>query len=627
MSMRRRSPRALTRPRRGAALVTVMIVSVVAVTIALASSMLVMGTSLSQRASERAAIVDDAALTGLEEARNRLNARLDTLPLTGYKTVENGVTVDGTLVKRWTWAARIGNVDSLGNTGEYGVQAEILSRAVDPSGVEAIRRTLIYQNSFARYAYFTDDGRSASGGILWFANGWTASGPFHSNDSIYVRDGSPPQAIFKDVVTTARGVYNAVDAQFDKGPAQIVAPITLPSTADLNILRDIASRAGYLFTPSYSTGDSANTTMRIEFVAVDADGDGNTTGPDDGYFRIYQQRNNTLGAGWASGRPIAPPAGAVGPLDSTLYSPNCGATVSVGGVTATPVRFSQVLESVGTTYRLRMLLKQNAFDDATARCFLGGDPRLTATGLFTASDAGGDWLPRTAGSVPPLVAARPDGAYLWPLSAALNPNFRGTIFVEGRVGVSGTVRGRVTLAARNNAVVLDDLRQATNPGTASGTCKADDDIVGIFAGENVLWADNMVQAPQQRRTNDNSGWLLPRKDFSPSPAKPDIQVHAITLALRSVAAERPSPPSGLSSSYWVDRGVVRQVGGRIQQRAGQGNTFSGSIIHGYISDISFNRCAMSFPPPYFPTTQRWAVSQYFEVDPQGFTITDWIGRR
>lgn len=104
-------------------------------------------------------------------------------------------------------------------------------------------------------------------------------------------------------------------------------------------------------------------------------------------------------------------------------------------------------------------------------------------------------------------------------------------------------------------------------------------------------------------------------------------MHAITLALRSVAAERPYPPSGLGTSYWVDRGVVRQVGGRIQQRAGQGNTFSGSIVHGYISDISFNRCAMSFPPPYFPTTQRWAVSQYFEVDPQGFTISDWIARR
>ncbi|MCA0375207.1 MAG: DUF4900 domain-containing protein [Gemmatimonadetes bacterium] len=619
--------RRVIRPRRGAALVTVMIVAVVAVTIALASSMLVMGTSLTQRASERAALVDDAALTGLEEARNRLNAKLDSLPLTGYQTFEDGATLSGSLVRRWTWASRIGNVDSLGNAGEYGVQAEIISKALDASGVVAIRRALVYQSSFARYAYFTDVGRNASGSILWFANKWTASGPLHSNDSIYIADGTPPQAIFKDIVTTAKGVYNAADGQFDKGAAQIVARIALPGTADLNILRNIASRAGYLFTPSYTTGDSANTTMRIEFVAVDADGDGNTTGPDDGYFRVYQQTNNTLGAGWAAGRPIVPPAGATGPLDSTLYSPNCGVTVTVGALTATPMRFSQVLESAGGTYRLKMILKQDAFDNPNARCFLGGDPRLTATGVFTAADAGGQWLPRTAGSVPPLVAARPDGAYLWPLSTSLNPNFRGAIFVEGRVGVSGTVRGRVTLAARNNVVVLDDLRQATNPGTASGTCKADDDIIGIFAGENVLWADNMLQSPQQRRKNDNSGWLLPREDFSPSPAKPDLQLHAITLALRSVATERPSPPSGLGTAYWVDRGVVRQVGGRIQQRAGQGSTFSGTNVHGYISDISFNRCAMSYPPPYFPTTQKWAVSQYFELDPQGFSISDWFARR
>ena len=39
-------------------------------------------------------------------------------------------------------------------------------------------------------------------------------------------------------------------------------------------------------------------------------------------------------------------------------------------------------------------------------------------------------------------AARADGAYLWPLSANYNANFRGVIFVEGRVGVSGVVRGR-----------------------------------------------------------------------------------------------------------------------------------------------------------------------------------------
>ncbi|WP_373070689.1 hypothetical protein [Gemmatimonas sp.] len=623
--------RRLVRARRGMALITVMLVAVVAMTLALASTMLVMGSTLTQAASERSASLDDAALSGIEETRNRLNARLDSVPLTGFRALEtNAGVLYGNGIRRTTWVGRIGNPDSLGNAGEFGVQAEIVSQAVDASGNVAIRRALVYQQSFARYAFFTDDGSAASGGILWFANRWTASGPFHSNSTIYILSGTPPQAIFKDVVTTASGVVNATSAQWDKGQAQIIAPIALPGSADLNILRDIAQRAGYLFTPTVVTGDSALTTMRIEFVAIDVDGDGNTTGPDDGYFRVYQVRaNSAWGAGYAMARTPAPPPGAVGGQDSTLSSWNCGVTVSAGALTTVPTPFSLVAEAGGSNYRTRMLRKQSAFDHANARCFLGGDPRLNATGLFTPTDLAGDWLLRTSGSVPASVAARPDGAFLWPLSANYNPNFRGVIFVEGRVGVSGTVRGRVTLASRNNTVVLADLMQATNPGTTTGACKPDDDIVGIFSAENVLWADNMLQSPQQRRDNSTggAGWLLPRKDFSPSTSRPDLNVHATILALRSIGTERPAPPASLPAANYVNRGFVRQVGGRIQSRTGQGGTMNDGALHGYVSDISFNRCSMNYPPPYFPTTGRWTMSQFFELDPQGFNVTDWFARR
>lgn len=599
--------RTITRARRGAALVTVLIVSVVAMTMALASSMLVMGSSLTQRASERTALVDDAAISGLEEARDRLNARLASVPLTGVSTMENGVLVPGTTITRWTWVGRIGNADSLSNAGEFGVQAEIVSRARDASGVEAIRRSLVFQQSFARYAYFTNSSANSSGGPLYFANGWTASGPLHSNDWLHIAAGAPPQAIFKDAVTTARGVNNPASAQWDKGPAQIISPIPMPSTADLNILRSIAQRAGYLFTPSVVVGDSALTTMRIEFVAVDADGNGNTTGPDDGYFRVYQQtaeRNGTRNFTWgyAMGRvPDLPTT-----TDDALFSFNCG-IVNGGGFV--PRTFGN---EPNNTQRV------NAFENASSRCFLGGDPRLSSSGNFRATDEVGRWLPRTAGTVPASVASRPDGAYLWPLSANYNPNFRGVIFVDGRVGVSGVVRGRVTLASRNNMVVLTDLTQATNPSTTSGSCSADDDIVGLFAGENVLWADNSLSTPLKRVGRAT------RKDFTPSPSRPDLPLHAIVLAMRSIGTERPAPVDG----EFINRGTVRQVGGRIQDRAGQGGTFNSlGQLHGYVSDISFNRCALSFPPPYFPTTGRWTLSQFFEIDPTEFNAADWYARR
>ncbi len=197
---RLRTMRVIVRPRRGMALLTVMLVAIVGGVIALASAMMVMSGTLVQAASDRASAVDDAALAGLEEARNRLNARLDSIPVTGYSTIESNASVaNGFGVRRTTWVARIGNADSLANAGEFGVQGEIVSQAIDAGGNVAIRRSLVNQQSFARYAYFTDQSKNANGSILWFANGWTAQGPLHSNDSLYIYNGPAPQAIFKDV--------------------------------------------------------------------------------------------------------------------------------------------------------------------------------------------------------------------------------------------------------------------------------------------------------------------------------------------------------------------------------------------------------------------------------------------
>jgi hypothetical protein len=275
-----------------------------------------------------------------------------------------------------------------------------------------------------------------------------------------------------------------------------------------------------------------------------------------------------------------------------------------------------------------MINKQTAFDNINARCFLGGDDRLSPTGVFQPTDSAGGWMLRTAGTVPAAVAARPDGAYLWPLSPAYNADFRGVIFAEGRVAVSGVVRGRVTISARTNIIIAHDLVQATSPATANGNCRADDDIVGLFAGRYILYADNSLQAPQRRRDNSNTGsaWLA-RKDFDHSPRRPDMAVHAAMMALHTYGAERPNPPAGLPAAQFVNRGTVRVIGGLISNFIGQTGTMSGTSLHGVNGDLSFNRCALPFPPPYFPTTGRWSRSQIFEVNPVGFSPSTWFAGR
>ena len=638
-SRRRRIPAPST-ARRGYALLLVLLVTIVAVTLALASATQATTGRIIQNGSERTSRLDDAALSGLEFARDRLNAREDSVPADGFGTLESDVAISGLPgVKRSTWVSRLGNTDSLANAGEYGVQAEIVTKVTDRSGNVAIRRAEVYQESFARYASFSHVGKGANGATLWWALGAQAQGPVHSNDTIYVWNGNPrPQAVFHDQVTTARIILNRTAAEYrGDPPRERVAVIPLPTTAELDRVKSIANRAGYVFTPTLTVGDSANATMRIEFVAIDVNGDGNTTGPDEGYFRVYQQTSTTpYGEGYAMGAvPVPPvdpqlvPGGATTVVDSLLFSPNCGVVTTVGALQAVPQTFRRIpAVTGGANYRARMINKQTAFDNVNARCFLGGDDRLSPTGVFQPTDSAGGWMRRTSGSVPAAVAARADGEYLWPLSPALNPNFRGVIFAEGRVAVSGVVRGRVTLAARTNIIIAHDLVQATSPATANGNCRADDDIVGLFAGRYILYADNSLQAPQRRRDNSNNGgaWMA-RKDFDHSPRRPDMAVHAAMMALHTYGAERPNPPAGLPAAQFVNRGTVRVIGGLISNFIGQTGTMSGANLHGVNEDLSFNRCALPFPPPYFPTTGRWTRSQIFEINPVGFTPSGWFAGR
>jgi hypothetical protein len=662
--MRRRryaheSPVHTSGDRKGYALMVVLLITLVVGAVALHAALLGMNTTLTQGSSDRAAMLDDAALAGIEETRSRLNARLDTVPTVGYGVVEDGVDVPNVPgARRWTYVGRRGNTNGLNSTGEYGVMGHIISRVADPIGNTSIRRAEIYQESFARFADFTDRSRRSDGAALYWAQGSMLSGPVHSNDTIRVWTGTPwPQAIFRAEVSTAEIVEGKDAGEFQKGPPlERVARIQLPNTADLDRLKATATAAGYSFAPTLVIGDSANATIRLEFLAIDTDGDGNTTGPRDGYFRVYRLNNTSRGPGYARASVPLPdstwpvpdnpvPFGGGGggggggvagtPMDSILFSWNCGPTAA-GFVHGAPAEVTNdastffntpVLGSPADNYRTRMQQKQAAFDNPGSRCFLGGDERLNG-GTFRANDGAGSWMPRTSGNIPASISGRSDAAYLWPLSPSLNPNYRGVIFVEGIVALSGTVRGRVTVAARKTIVIAHNLAQAQNPGAMFG-CFPEDDIVGLFAGEYVLNADNALITPQWRRDNSPMGtdWILPRKDFDPDTRRPDLIVHAVLLALQSTATENSIAPAGLPFAHYVNRATMRMVGGRIQGRAGQAATFGPSgERHGTVSDITFNTCALQYPPPFFPTTGHWKLAQYFEVNPANFTPAEWFSR-
>lgn len=261
-----------------------------------------------------------------------------------------------------------------------------------------------------------------------------------------------------------------------------------------------------------------------------------------------------------------------------------------------------------------------------ARCYAGGDPRLVAVerpgtsgeipgrdSTFTAVDPWGSWTAFPLAVAASLTATRPnDAGYLFPLSKALNPGWQGVIYVNGTVGVSGRLRGKVTLYTTGNIGVLADLKYQTDPAT--NLCA---DIMGMISLMNVMVTDNAIHVPQlvDNTVNGNSNpatWSYKSMDDTP-----DAYVQSSIMALgNSWGAQNPTVGADSSTlmcgTAHFGRGCLWLTGSIIQrQRA----TVNGSTSNrGYAKRYSFDRCALSSPPPFFPATGRFLENRYFEVD-------------
>ena len=190
-------------------------------------------------------------------------------------------------------------------------------------------------------------------------------------------------------------------ATFAKGYEVGQKPIELPSLTSLSSLSGLATVSGFNFTPP-NTGASTGVLMRIEFVATDLDASGDSTGANEGFFRVYTAnagRSSWLRADWPSGS-----------LPSASSLLNCGDwhkvatsgdtalkffpfavhyhsgsgntwfdTVTAGGrpggLSAANIALSRAeADSVKTSNATFSGVLQHA----NARCYLGGDPHLVA---------------------------------------------------------------------------------------------------------------------------------------------------------------------------------------------------------------------------------------------------------
>jgi hypothetical protein len=446
-----------------------------------------------------------------------------------------------------------------------------LSVTQDAQGDRVVRRSEVSQESFAKYAYFT----TAENNIQ-FANGDQIFGPVFSDDYINIASSG---AIFNGPVSTHRSINGKAFGVYKQGVTEGAAFVPMPSTATLRKLQAQATIGGTsIASPTLGTEADGQATTRIEFVAVDLNGDNDSTDDGEGFMKVYQL-TNPPDIWWVVGDAKNAQQGK-GDSTSVLASANCG-LFTTGAV-------------------------------KTTRCYLGGSDSLNPGKVFTPADAHGHWLP-WLGTVDPRLATRghaADAGFLWPINRALNPNFRGVVYVEGRVAVSGKLRGRLTLAASGNIIIADDVRYETNPGAAN--CA---DILGLFSGGNIVVADNLVNDPAPGVAS-----VSPRRSWDETP---DLFLDGFVLALGTFAAEnynkgsRNAEACGAASS---GRGCLFVNGGVIQTSRGAVGLTTGE---GYVKRYQYDQCGANNPPPYFPTTGHFVRGHYYEVDPTGFDVNSY----
>jgi len=553
---------------------------------------------------------------GVEMGLSRINRDETALPDTGYALLENGFqpvdaagqTLSGLDLN--VYVARTGS--ATGSTGNF---ASIVGEA-SGYGTKWIVRMEVTEESFAKYAYFTDN----EGSNIWFAGGDEIFGPVHSNDQIKIHSSG---AWFHEEVTTGRDILYPSNGTFDRGYMEYVDTIPLPNNTDLVKLAALATAGHTHFTPP-STGQPDNVQMRIEFVTIDVNGDGDAVDDDEGLFRIYRSDDPVWvgsydGGGGGTGPWIRtcgdvhdhPVTGNPWFISAQNHVDLFNSGSAHGATTAAWEGYAPLRHGSGTnatTY-------QRSVAQPTSRCLLGGDPRLTpdnATWDFwdlTPGDEG--WLRRAdfmpGATLPAVAAARADADYLFPLHLNYNPDFRGVMFFDGLIGVSGTLNGRVTLVTSDNITLLDDFTYSVPANAAK--CN---DIAGFITARNFYIANNNLNAPQRLpswagtyRTYDDTG-----SEF----------IDGVILAIgTSFTVEEynqgPTNAQACESTPW-GRGCIYLTGGIIQDIRGAVGLTSG---RGYLKRYAYDANARFCPPPHFPTTGKFSKNRYFQVSPEAFS--------
>jgi len=570
--------------QRGVALITVLLVSLAVSSLAIAATMMTMSGTLVRKYSERTAISDQAALSGVERGLSALLGDGTLLPVSGFFPLEDSAAVYDAMGNPIPGVRRSIYLGPSSDPSRASIVSEVWTRG----GVRAVRRMEVQASSFASYGYFVGDDLNNIG----FNRNDDIFGPVHFNDPITIGSAIPPDsATFWGEVTTTATIVSAGYGSFRKGPpTEGVGNIPLPEISSFAGLETMATNANLRFSSTTAGPNSAP--MRLEFIAVDMDGDTTTTNDIEGFVRVYTTSED---------RPYTIAAVQGG---SPLTTPNCG----VWNDTTFRSFENTLLDSIAA---------KAAVDSNRYRCYLGGDPILN-NGTFSASIGPGTWVLWGGAPVPNLSTVRPsDYLYLHPYTSALNSNSAGVIYVDGDVAVSGIVAGRVTVVAADDIIIVDDLVQYTDPG--QNACAAD--MLGLIAFDDIVVADNTLNTPQRYIGGSSYHTMDDTKDEF---------VHAVAMALSEFRVHNAllGPDDADNGGFGAEpcegipggRGCLYFIGGILQEHRG----YIGGDGTGHRLRHSFNQCVLQGGPPQFPATGSFSKRRVVEMDAANFDPVTWF---
>ncbi len=156
-----------------------------------------------------------------------------------------------------------------------------------------------------------------------------------------------------------------------------------------------------------------------------------------------------------------------------------------------------------------------------------------------------------------------------PTTVSLPSN--GVIYVQERALISGTLSGRLSIAAENEIYIAEDVVYSIAP--TEPTCV---DALGLIAGNNIVVSKG-------------------------SPSGSSLTIHATMMAFDGSFYVKNYSSIPVMGNLTVYGGIIQNRRGAV----GTFNSYTGQRVSGYLKDYHYDNRVTDEPPPYFPTTGKY----------------------